>query len=106
MRQISLSALPAQTFTVILDGQNCVISLYQRGKSLYLDLEADGNAVCKGAICRNRADTLQSRASLFSGTLHFWDTEGSSPPQWEDLGSRHLLLYAPKDEELPAGLRF
>ena len=106
MESITLSALPAQTFQAILDDQQCRISLYQRGRRMYLDLDVDDEPVCRGAICQNRASVVQSPTRLFSGSLHFWDTRGDEPPQYDRIGSRFLLLYVADGEELPDALRF
>lgn len=48
MENITLSALAAQTFQVVLDDQQCRITLYQRGRRMYLDLEVDSETVCRG----------------------------------------------------------
>ena len=106
MESITLSALPAQTFQAILDDQQCRISLYQRGRRMYLDLDVDDEPVCRGAICQNRESVVQSPTRLFSGSLHFWDTLGDEPPQYDRIGSRFLLLYVADGEELPDALRF
>ncbi|WP_308772267.1 hypothetical protein [uncultured Bilophila sp.] len=106
MQNIPLSSTPAQTFQVVLDDQQCRISLYQRGRRMYLDLDVDNEPVCRGAICQNRASIVQSPTRLFSGTLHFWDTLGDEPPRYDLLGSRFLLLYVADGEELPDALRF
>lgn len=106
MKIIPIAAIPAQTFQIVLDDQQCRIKLCQRGRRIYLDLEADNETVCQGAICQNRASVVQSPTRLFSGTLHFWDTLGDEPPRYDLLGTRFLLLYVADGEELPDALRF
>ena len=111
MQQIPLSKIPAQTFNVVLGSsdatrQNCTLSLYWRQTRLYLDLSTADGDVCKGAICQNRADILQSRSRHFDGSLHFFDLEGIRPPHWEGLNDRHVLVYVEKGEELPETLRY
>ena len=98
MLLIPLSPIPAQRCSVILGGRNCVLSLYQRERTLYADLEVNGVPVAQGAACRNLADIVQSPARDFSGTLHFVDTTGDTDPVWEKLGSRYLLIYAEEGE--------
>ena len=67
-------------------------------------------AVCRGAVCQNRADVLQSKSQDFAGTLHFYDLEGDRPPQWERLhtgaSGRWVLVYVEDGEELPLKLRY
>ena len=106
MQQISLSQIPSQTLNVVLAGQYCTISLYWRQTRLYLDLQVGGSLICRGAICQNRADVLQSRHPDFDGTLHFVDTQGDRPPQWDGLGDRYLLVFVAADEVLPEVLRY
>lgn len=106
MQNIPLSPIPAQTFQIVLDDQQCRIKLCQRGRRMYLDLGVGDEAVCRGAICQNRASVVQSPTRLFSGTLHFWDTLGDEPPRYDLLGTRFLLLYVADGEELPDALRF
>ena len=101
MKQIPLTNIPAQTFSVILDDQLCVISIYWRQERLYLDLSSNDIIICLGAICQNKADIVQSRSQLFTGKLFFFDTEGDRPPYWEGLNSRDILLYVSEGEESP-----
>lgn len=110
MQQIPLSQIPGQTFNVVLAGQYCTISVYWRQERLYLDLSVGATVVCQGAVCQNRADVLQSKSQYFSGTLHFFDLDGDSPPRFEKLNTgsagRFVLLYLEDGEELPELLRF
>jgi hypothetical protein len=116
MRQIPLSQIPAQTFHVVLADQYCTLSLYWRQERLYLDLQAGAAVVCRGAVCQNRADIVQSRSQDFAGTLHFFDREGDRPPRWEGLhtgsggaasaAGRWVLVYVEDGEELPLKLRY
>lgn len=110
MQQIPLSQLPAQTFNVVLAGQNCTISIYWRQERLYLDLSVGATVICRGAVCQNRADVLQSKSKDFAGTLHFFDLEGDRAPQWEGLNNgssgRWILVYVEEGEELPRKLRY
>lgn len=106
MQIIPIAQIPAQTFNIVLSGQNCTISLYWRQVRLYLDLAVSGKEVCRGAICENRADVLQSPSPNFDGTLHFFDTEGDRAPHFAVLNSRYVLVYVAKGEDLPAALRY
>ena len=106
MIRIYPSALPAQTFYVVLDGQYCTMSLYQKSERLYMDLAVGASDVFKGAICLNGADIVQSPSTSFSGSLHFFDRRGNSPPHWSGLADRFMLIYVGNDEELPAAFKF
>jgi hypothetical protein len=110
MRLIPLASAPSQRFTIVLDGRDCTIALAWRQERLYLDLDVGAEPVCRGAICQNRADVLQSRSPLFSGALHFLDLQGERAPRWDGLCSesagRWALFHVPAGETLPAGLRY
>jgi hypothetical protein len=102
MIQISLSTLPAQEFRCVLDFQYCVISLYQKGRKMYLDLISGNKSICRGAVCERGADVVQSVDPAFKGTLHFYDFEGGAAPRWDGLNDRWVLLYLAAGEDLPA----
>lgn len=110
MQQIPLSQIPSQTLNIVLAGQNCTLALYWRQERLYLDFSVGAAVICRGAVCQNRADVLQSRSQDFAGTLHFFDLEGDRPPQWERLhtgtSGRWVLVYVDDGEELPQKLRY
>lgn len=105
MQIINIASFPSQEFTVVLDGQECTISLYTRLSKMYLDLTVGTIPVCAGAICQYGTEILQSQNPDFKGTLYFWDNEGMSAPAWEGVGTRYFLLYASEGEELPERLK-
>lgn len=106
MRQIPLQPVPAQRLQVVLDDQNCTLVLYSRGGRLYADLDAGSDVVFRGAVCRCGADIVQSPTLRFSGSLHFYDTQGAQDPEYDGLGSRFILLYLSDGENVPAALQF
>lgn len=89
---ISVTPQPAQRFSVVLNGQNCVILLYTRGEHMYLDLDVDDSPVIRGAICHDRQNVLRFRNS-FKGGLTFVDTDGVEDPEYYGLGSRWKFCY-------------
>lgn len=104
MLRIDIEANPAQTFQVLLDGQECTISLFQRLGKMYLDLMVGDTVICQGAICQYGADILQFRTPYFKGSLRFYDTIGARAPEWHGVGSRYFLLYFSEGEEIPKEL--
>ena len=100
MTEIPLQAIPSQELQVILDGQNCTISLYWRWWKTYCDLLVDSEPVFTGAVCQNLQWINQSPSILFSGGLIFVDTLGGEAPRWDGLGDRWRLLYFDADEAL------
>jgi hypothetical protein len=101
MLQIQVQPLPSQEFQVVLDGQECVISLYQRMGRLYMDVAAGGVSVVRGAICQHAADVIQTQTRDFAGQLRWYDAGGHSSPEWRGIGERYFLLYFGADEPLP-----
>lgn len=101
MIEIPVEATPSQQLLVTLDGQNCVIALYQRGNRLFMDVNADGVDVCKGAVCLPTVGQPQL-ASEFNGAFYFADYQSKpnqqEAPQWRGLGTRYRLIYLTGDE--------
>ena len=97
MQLIPLAQTPAQTLHIVLADQYCTISVYWRQERLYLDLSVGATVICRGAICQNRADVLQSKSQDFAGALHFLDLEGERAPRWDGLHNgktgRWVLVY-------------
>lgn len=107
MQIIPLRAIPAQVLQVVLDGQECTISLYWRWGRLYMDLDAGAAAVCRGALCQNGASITQYPSITFSGSLHFWDTlNRQAAPRYEELGGRFILVYLAAGETAPESLSY
>lgn len=83
----------AQTFNATLDGQACIISLYQKSTGMFLDLTLAGTTICTGAICQNLNRIVRANYLGFIGDLCFIDTQGSQDPTSPGLGSRYALVY-------------
>lgn len=68
MMRIPLSNIPNQRFSVVLDGQNCTISLKQNGGALYLSLAVDqvGAYLQQRKPCTDLQDNRLFGASGFS----------------------------------------
>lgn len=102
---IPLSAVPAQTLSIVLAGQNCNISVYTLTTGLYFDLEADGVSICRTMVCRDLARLLLDRGYRgFVGDFVFVDTQGDDDPDYTGLGTRFLLLYNDDPEPVPVFL--
>jgi hypothetical protein len=93
MQQIPLAAVPSQSFGITLDGQNCVLSVYQKTTGLYFDLSVGGSPVTTTVRCLNEARLCQDRQYLFTGDFLFYDAQGDSDPSYTGLGSRFVLIY-------------
>ena len=86
--------IPNQRFAVVLDGQNCIIHLFQRGEYMYMDLTCNGNVIRQGAICLSDIDLVNYPTPYFNGLLFFTDnTNHSHHPYFKELGKRYFLCY-------------
>ena len=99
MQTIPLQPVPAQTVAVVLGGQNCQLLIRQKTEGLFVDINSDGVDVVNTVIARD-AVPLMCRPYLgFVGNLLFIDTQGSSDPQADGLGSRFQLVYLTDAED-------
>lgn len=96
---VPLSPIPSQTLKVVLDDQDCQISVLTRGEHMYLDLTVDGTIVQQGALLLDYVSAIQIPTHSFSGTLAMFDTQGNEAPRYDGLGERWQLWYWSKGEE-------
>ena len=61
---------------------------------LYCDLDVDSQNIFSGVLCLNRVLLNQSEYLAFVGALYFYDTQGSSDPDYAGLAERFQLVYA------------
>lgn len=79
MIQINISALPWQEFSVVLDGQNCVISLRQVAEHMYCNLTCEeveifkGRKVCVETDINTYAVRVIDQVLTASGTIQIAD---------------------------------
>jgi hypothetical protein len=90
---VPIQAVPNQTFSILLDGQACQITLTTRFFGLFLDLTVSNIPTRNGVICLNLNPLIRYPALGFIGDFWFKDTQGSSDPVFSGLGSRFLLQY-------------
>ena len=93
MLYINIQPLPAQTFQVVLTGQECTISLYQRIGRMFLDLAVGDVRICRGAVCQIDTDVVQNATLNFAGQLRWIDMRGDNAPQYDGVGERYFLTY-------------
>lgn len=106
MIEIPLMAVPFQGLQILLDGQECTLAVYQRNARLYMDMDVGDVRVITGAVCLDGVGLLRHAQTVFTGSLHFVDTQGREAPQWSGLGARWRMIYAAPGEVLPARLQF
>lgn len=97
---VPLEAVPNQTFAVALADQNVQLNIYQKGDFLYMDVFLNNEAVILAVICQNLNRIVRNRYLGFLGDFMFYDTQGSSDPEYTGLENRYVLYYV-LDAELP-----
>ena len=98
MYTIPLQPVPNQSFSVVLDDQNCRINIRQMGSALFLSLTADDVEVCKTHICQNREQIPAWNTNLFKGKLVFADQDGKNHPEYSYFMDAYL--YASNRESV------
>lgn len=93
MKRIPLQPVAAQALSVVLSGQNCQISVYQKNTGVYLDLEVDNSPIVTTVLCHDRVRLVRSAYLGFVGDLTFVDTQGHADPEYQGLGTRFVLAY-------------
>ena len=77
----------------MLNGQNCIISIYQKPQGVFVDVTADGVVVSVATIARDAVPLVSRDYAGFSGNLMFIDTQGANDPDYTLMGSRYSLVY-------------
>lgn len=98
MQTIPLQPVPTQATKVVLGGQNVQLLIYQKPQGCFVDINADGVDVVVGIIARDAVPLVCREYTGFIGNLLFIDTQGSSDPSYDGLGSRWSLVYLTAEE--------
>lgn len=93
MKTIPLQAVPSQTLSVLLGGQNCQIKVCQKSTGLFFDLSINNAPVVQTVMCRDRVKLVRQAYHSFAGDLAFVDTQGRNDPDYTGLGARFALVY-------------
>jgi hypothetical protein len=96
---IALQAVPSQTLGVVLAGQACGLSVYQKTTGLYLDLTLNQQPVVSGALCLSGARLVRDGYLGLVGDLAFFDAFGrGEDPVYGGLGTQFFLAYLAASE--------
>lgn len=93
MMEIPLSAVPFQTVSAVVNGQNYQLTVRQNGAFVYTSLLVDGEAVTNNvqAVAQGR---LIPFAQTIAQTMLYWlDTQGYDRPQYQGLGERWKIIF-------------
>lgn len=93
---VPISAIPAQRFQVVLNNQNCTITIKKRGEHCYFSLVANGYDIADNVICLSGNSLVPYNTTHFVGTLFFIDKNGYyDTPRYEQFNTRFKLCYVP-----------
>jgi hypothetical protein len=98
MQSISLQPVPSQQLQIVLGGQNCQIAVYLKGQHIYVDLNSNGADISIAVIARDVVPLVPTTYLGFIGNLLFTDTQGTSDPTFDGLGTRYQLVYLTASE--------
>lgn len=93
MLVIPIAAVPNQTLSVLLDGQDTRINIYQKTTGLYVDVLLAGVMLVSASIARDRQTIVRQEYLGFIGDIFFKDLLGGTDPVYPGLGTRYVLGY-------------
>lgn len=97
--EIPLTAVPSQRLAIVLAGQNCLINVYQKADSMYVDLTVNDVPVLRTHAARHAIGLLLAAKYFgFIGDLVFIDTRDEAPPEYTGLGDRWIFIYLSPSE--------
>ncbi len=93
MKIVPLSSVPSQTLNVILSGQNCTLTVFQKSTGVFVDVSVNNAPIVQGVIGLDRVKIVRYAYHGFIGDLAFIDTQGTSDPDYTGFGTRFFLMY-------------
>lgn len=105
---VPLIPAPSQEVKTVLAGQVVELRVYQLRYGMFIDIYVAGILEIGGVICQNLNRIIRNAylndSVGFSGDFCFIDTQGSSDPVFDGLGTRYQLAYLAEAELEAVGL--
>lgn len=98
MQTIDLELTPNQTFNIVLNDQNCEITVKEKDGNTYTTLLVDNTEIFSGILTRNALPIKPFDHFIFDGVLVFVDTIGTNDPSYLKYNTRYLLVYLTEEE--------
>jgi hypothetical protein len=98
MQEVPIQAIPSQVVSVVLDGQNVQIKIYQKDQGVFVDVNSDSVDVGIGTIARNAVQLVSRDYAGFRGNLMFLDIQGDLDPAYADFNTRYKFIYLTAEE--------
>lgn len=93
MLYVPIKAEPYQSLQVVLNKQNCNISIRLMGENLYFSLDVDGVQYVTNKVCRHACKLVTANYLGFIGNFTFLDLYGTQDPNYLELNERFILMY-------------
>jgi hypothetical protein len=93
MLRIPVAAVPSQQFSVVVAGQQCQFSIYQKSTGLYFDLTVNRKSVANTRRIRDGVLMVRHAYLGVVGDFMMMDLRGTSDPEYSGLGTRYALVY-------------
>lgn len=103
MIQIPLSAYPNQSMQIDLDGQACMLHVFERAGFMYLDLTVGRTLLAEGMLCQPTTPVLPYPLRGFRGQFYVIDAQAGTPqtqesPGFAEWGTRFQLYWLTDNE--------
>jgi len=97
MLLIPLATVPNQIRTVVLNNQQCSLSVYQKSTGMFMDIVSNNKIILSGVLCRNQCYLVMNSYLGFIGDFMWVDTlGGNADPVYTGIGgptARFQLVY-------------
>lgn len=93
MLYVPIKPEPYQNLQVVLNKQNCNITIRLIGDNLYFSLNVNDVDYVTNKICRHGASLVTAKYLGFNGDFVFIDLYGNSDPNYLELNDRYFLVY-------------
>ena len=90
---IPTQPIPAQTVSIALGNQNCLVTLRQLLNRQYLSLSVNGISICDNALIQYNSAIVRMGYSGFVGDIYCIDYNGELPPDYTGWGLLWDLYY-------------
>lgn len=90
---IPVEAVASQSVAFTIGGQRLRLEIAQKAFGIFVNVYANDALVIGGVLARNFTRIVRSAYLGLAGDFFFYDTQGTSDPYYDQLGTRFLLYY-------------
>jgi len=97
IQSLPLQVSSNQQLRATLSNQQCIIELNDTQFGLFFSLNVGGVNIVNSVLSYNKTLLIAAVYTGFIGNFMFNDTQGTSDPTWQGLGTQYELLYLDVD---------